>query len=247
MPYIKETYVTGAVIEVTKKFTYTYKGKATKRSPKAKETPETQKKQNEGIAIKKLRRLINANFKYGDYHLVLNYKKECRPKTPEEAKDDLEKFFRKMRTAYKKQGKQFKYVATTEYGKNSLHHHLVINCIDIKIINDIWKHGRPGLFPLDNTGQYEQLASYLIKQTKETFNDPNRQVHKKRWCASTNLEQPEPIIEIVKANSWREDPKPVKGYMIEKCYSDVNDITGYPYQFYNMVKIDAYKRRRAEE
>ncbi|MCC5467655.1 rolling circle replication-associated protein [Pelosinus baikalensis] len=246
MPYIKETYITGAVTEVTKKFTFTYKGKATKRSPKTKETPESQKKQNEGIAIKKLRRLINANFGYGDYHLVLDYKPECRPKTPQEAKENLEKFLRKMRAAYKKLGKVFKYVATTEFGERAWHHHLVINCVDIKIISDIWENGRPKLFPLDKTGQYKQLASYIIKQTRKTFNDPKRQVHKKRWCPSSNLIKPEPIIEIVKASSWREDPKPQKGYMISEQYSGTNDITGYQYQFYSMVKIDAYKGRQAK-
>ena len=249
MPYIKETYVTGAVIEVTKKFTFTYQGKATQRSPKTQKTPESQKKQNEGIAIKKLRRSINANFGYGDYHIVLNYEPRYRPKTPQEAKENLEKFLRGMRTAYKKRGKVFKYVATTEFGERAWHHHLIINCVDIDVmmISDIWEYGRPGLFPLDKTGQYKQLASYIIKQTRETFNDPKRQVHKKRWCSSTNLIKPEPIIEIVKASSWREDPKPIEGYMMTEHYSGTNDITGYQYQFYNMVKIDAYKRRRAEE
>lgn len=242
MPYIKETYITGAVTEVTKKFTYTYKGKTTKRNPKTQETPESQKKQNEGIAIKKLRRLINANFGYGDYHIVLDYELKYRPKTPQEAKENLEKFLRGARAVCKKQGKVFKYVATTEFGERAWHHHLVINCTDIAILSDVWEHGRQKLFPLDRTGQYKQLASYIIKQTRKTFNDPKRQVHKKRWCSSTNLIKPQPIIEIVKANSWREDPKPAKGYMIDERYSGINDITGYPYQFYNMVKIDAYKR-----
>lgn len=247
MPHIKETYITGAVTEVTKKFTYTYKGKATKRNPKTQVTPESQKKQNEGIAIKKLRRLINTNFGYGDYHIVLDYELENRPKTPQEAKENLEKFLRGARAAYKKQGKVFKYIATTEFGERAWHHHLVINCVGINTaiisdISDIWEHGRLKLFPLNRTGQYKQLASYIIKQTRKTFNDPKRQVHKKRWCSSTSLIRPEPIIEIVKANSWREDPKPKKGYVLTEHYSGTNDITGYQYQFYSMVKIDAYKK-----
>lgn len=237
MPYVKETYITGAVIETIKKFTYTCKNKKMNRQPKENPTSEIQKKFNEKQAIKKLRRLINNNFKYGDAHVVLSYASEHKPATPQQAKENLEKFIRKLRTVYKQQAKILKYVATTEYGKNSLHHHLIINAVELNTITRLWQYGRPNITPLDRSGQYEKLANYLVKQTSKTFNDPERQVHKKRWCASSSLIVPQPIIEIISASSWTKYPKTPKGYKLEKCYADVHDITGYPFQFYSMVKI----------
>ena len=60
---------------------------------------------NQRNAEKNLRRLLNANFKKNDIHLVLTYRKDERP-TPEESKEYLRKFLRDMRKIFKKKIQQ---------------------------------------------------------------------------------------------------------------------------------------------
>lgn len=242
MAYIKKTYETGNVIEIYKVHNVRFQSKKKKpmpRAPKEKETPEAQKRINEKHAMAKLRRIINKNFKYGDAHVVLGYLPGNRPNDKTEAKTNVEKFLRKLRGLYKKSGAELKYICVSEYGQKTIHHHLVISEANknIDLIIEAWTHGRPQLFPLDKSGQYENLANYLVKETSATFNDPERKIHAKRWCASANLERPVAEVEKVRADSWREYPKPLEGYYIDKVFTGFNPITGYPYQFCSMVKI----------
>lgn len=238
MPYIEEIVIAGKTIEVSKKHSYRYAGKRIPRGPNKSPTPEDVKKINERNAETHLRRLINTNFRYQDIHLVLTYRRDNRPDTPETAKADLEQFLRKLRNHFKKRGKNLKYIAVTEYKSKAIHHHLIINSMDTRHLTEIWPHGQPRPTYLDSSGQYGQLASYLIKETSKTFNTEDS-VHGKRWCASKNLEQPKITKRIISAQSWQKEPKTKKGYVIEKgsIRSGVSEITGYPYQFYRMIKI----------
>lgn len=238
MPYIEETVITGKIIEISKRYSSRYQKKGITRSCNIEKTQEAQKKVNERNAETRLRWLINTNFGYQDIHLVLTYKRENRPETPEDAKTDLEKFLRKLRNHYKKLGKELKYIAVTEYKNGAIHHHLIINSIDTRCLTELWQHGQPRPTYLDNSGQYSNLASYLIKETRKTFDSPEG-THKKRWCASKNLKQPEIIKKIIPVNSWRKEPKAKKGYVLEinSIRSGIHELTGYPYQFYSMVKI----------
>jgi hypothetical protein len=237
MPYIKEIVIAGKTIEVSQRYSCRNIDKKIPRSENKNETPKDVKKINERNSETNLRRLINTNFKYQDIHLVLTYKRENRPGTPQEAKRDLERFLRKLRTYYKKHDDELKYIAVTEYENKSIHHHLVINSMDTRDLTELWKHGQPHPTYLERNGQYGKLASYLIKETNKTFNTDNG-VHGKRWCASKNLQQPKIIKKIVSANSWKKDPKPKKGYYIEEKRSGYHEATGYPFQFYIMVKLD---------
>ena len=237
MPYLKYTFITGKVIEIEKKHTIKYRAKSKTRSAKKLTTSESQKIINENNAIKKLRRIINANFGYRDFHITLGYEVSQRPADREAAIKDMDNFIKRLRNVFKKASKVLKYVFACEYGINSIHHHIIIPNIEPELIQKIWSKGRIHITPLDKTGQYEQLASYIIKQTRKTFNNQERQLFKKRFCSSTNLIRPEPIIEVVTADSWKEDPIPEKGYVITRCRSGVDDFTGYPYQSYVMVQI----------
>ena len=238
MPYYKEIAFCGNVIEVSNIHSLREVGKKIPRGENKAPTPADVREVNKRNAITKLRRLINLNFKYQDIHLVLTYRRSRRPQTPEDAKKDLEEFLRKLRAYFKKRSLELKYVAVTEYKNAAIHHHLIINSMDTRDLTDMWPHGQPRPTYLDKTGQYGQLASYLIKETSKTFNSPGR-VHGKRWCASKNLKQPKIVKRIVPANTWRKDPKPMKGYYIEKdsVQSGRHEHTGYPYQFYRMLKI----------
>lgn len=248
--YIKKSIFAGMTLEVEKTYTIKYKSKKVTKSANINHTPENMKKVNERNAAKKLRWQINTNFRSGDYHLILTYRPEERALNPEEARKDLKRFLEKLRSHYKKMGLALKYVAVAEYGKVSMHFHLVVNGgILPEEINRIWGHGRVGLRVLDDSGDYIKLAAYLIKQTSKTYNDPEKAVFRKRWCSSRNLKKPEIKPEIVKADSWRETPKVPQGYMLiaDSVEYGVSEITGYPYQYYRAIKIsDKPKKGRRE-
>lgn len=231
-------YVAGATIEIYKTYSARY-GKKIARGKNINTTPEDVKKQNAKLAEDNLRRLINHNFCYKDIHLVLTYRKDERP-DPQTAKKHLSKFIRDLRKKYQKQGKELKYIVVTEYEGKAIHHHMIINKCkdDIGILADLWQFGRPHTTLLDSSGNYAALASYFIKETNRTFLKEDSPI-KKRWSCSRNLERVEPIVEVVKADSWRERPSTKKGYIIEtdSIINGVSEVTGYPYQFYRMVKI----------
>lgn len=245
--YIKKTFYTGKIIEIEKIFTFRYKGKKTTRGANTQTTNEKQAKVNERNAAKRLRRLINTNFNEDSYHVVLTYDPAKRAECPEEAKRDLANFWRRMKTACKKAGTVLKYICVSEYGAKSMHHHCVLDCgLDVKVIQACWVCGRIKAFPLDDTGDYSKLAGYLIKQTCKTFRDPEKCVHKKRYCCSKNLVQPEMKVEVVKADSWREDPVVPKGWSLVKDSLDmgVSEETGYPYQYYALIKLEEKFKRK---
>lgn len=239
--YIKKIYIAGVTIEIEKTYSGRY-GKKIQRSKNENPTPQDVQKVNERKACDELRRSINHNFTYKDLFITLTYQRKYRP-TPAEAKARLEKFIRNLRKEYKKHGKELKYIKVTEYGTEeepkAIHHHLIINNIDFAVITDLWTWGRPHCTMLDATGDYSNLANYIIKETRLSFGK-KRHPYAKRWTPSRNLEKVEPIIEVVEARKWRKEPVSVKGYVIDvdSIRSGVSDVTGYPYQFYRMIKID---------
>lgn len=242
LPYIEEIAFCGNTIEINKKHSYRY-DKKIPRGPNKNPTPDDVKKVNERNAITRLRRLINTNFGFRDIHLVLTYKRENRPQTQQDAKKDLDKFMRRLRTYFQKRNMVLKYIAVTEYKNKAIHHHLIISSMDTRDLIDLWPHGQPRPTYLDNTGQYGQLASYLIKETSKTFNSEDS-IHGKRWCASKNLQQPKIIRRIISAKSWKKEPKAKKGYYIEKnsIRTGTHELTGFHFQFYRMIKIPEKER-----
>lgn len=173
MPYVERVTKAGNTIEIERYFTSRYKKKGISRGDKVKPTKEEQEKVNTRQAERKLRILINANYGYGDYHLVLDYiRRKGEPdRTPEQMRQDVDVFLRECRKEYRKAGLEFKYIHVMEIGKKGArHHHLVVNKIDTEILQRCWYkayegHNRVKVFPLDDSGNYAELASYLIKYT----------------------------------------------------------------------------------
>ena len=170
--YFKTTVIAGKTIEVMKG--YKRRVAKGKRAEKNRLTPEEMDKVNQKNAAKKLRWTIAANFQGGDFHVVLTYLRENR-KTPEEAKKIVNKFIRAMRKEYKKVGAEFKYIHVTEYQNTSIHHHIIINNLEyVNVtgwVKKHWEYGRPKFTVLDDTGNYQKLADYLIKETSKTFRE----------------------------------------------------------------------------
>lgn len=207
-------------------------------------SPEEIQKANMKQAAKRLARLINANFRPGDVHVTLTYRKENRP-DPQEAQKNLEDFRKAMRKKYRKAGKELRWIAVTEYKSKAIHHHMIINNINdgvfttMDYIRELWKgRGSPKFVQLYDDAEYTQLADYLIKETEKTFRDPDSPV-KQRYSCSRNLVQPKVTRKDKKIKGdWEQEPKSREGYYIVKdsLYNSVDKL-GYAYQRYVMVKL----------
>lgn len=73
MPYCKRTVIAGSVIEHKKMMTPRVHSKGVTRKPNHAKTGDAQARCNERKSEENLRWTINANYKAGDYHVVLHY------------------------------------------------------------------------------------------------------------------------------------------------------------------------------
>ena len=104
--------------------------KAGGRRPKAKPTPEAQKKLNKRISKNKLIRLLNANFTADDLSFDLTYTDENHPDSDEQALSDVKNFLRRLNRLRKRRGlSDLKYIYVPAKGERGgrYHHHLVLN------------------------------------------------------------------------------------------------------------------------
>ena len=136
-------------------------------------------------------------------------------------------------------------MAVTAYGeRGAIHHHMVISGMDYRDLQSVWPHGRVIVSPLDDTGNYWRLAHYYVGQLRTS---PDGEAIKgKRWSSSKNLRRPPPKTEVREARTWRDEPKPINGYYIDKdsVENGVCPLTGEAYQFYRMVRIPPEKRQK---
>lgn len=147
-----------------------------------------------------------------------------------------------MRAVFKAEGQELKYIHVTEHLRSTIHHHLIVQHCDPRIISRLWKkepsHLRASFHPLDGSGQYKKLAEYLIKETSKTFRS-GESAYRKRWCESKNLIHPKPKTKKINAQKWRSAPVPKKGYIIEtdSVETGVNPFTGLVWQRYSMIRV----------
>lgn len=248
MPYIESICKAGKTIEVERYYTARFGCRGQRRSQKVKPTPEEQKKINDRLAEKKLRRLINENFTEGDYHLVLSYKRDKGEpyREAEDMKEDIRKFLRTLRREYKIRGQDLKYIHVSETGqRGARHHHLIINEIPPAVIQKCWPHGRIHVNPLDRTGNYRDLAAYLVKQTSKAIKT-EEELQGKRWNSSKNLRHPEPEKRIITERAWYRSEARVPAKYKGKYVIDPDSISigvtspeyyGYGYIRFTMVML----------
>lgn len=238
MPYIYKEYRAGSTVEVYKTYSARY-GRNLPRGPNCNPTSDAVKKNNERIAEMKLRLLLNENFRKGDLFILLTYAEA--PDT-EQAQKELAKFIRSVRAKCKAAGQELRYISVTEYLSTRIHHHIVMNSIDPRILQDIW--GDRGQVRSEQLygNDFAGLAAYLIKETSKTFRQPDAP-SRKRWNQSKNLRQPKTIVRVISAKRWAGEPKARKGYVLITD-SIVNDVSpfGIPYQHYRMVAVTEKRR-----
>ena len=246
--YLQKTWIYGNRIEVRKYHTFRYGVKGERRQKRKKPTPEQLELANENASRNRLRRLMVNNFGPEDLHVTLTYRKEERP-TPEESRELLRKFFRKMRTYYRQHGQDFKWILVKEDADNKeMQHSIVMNGTTEALVfmRKAWPHGGVHIVPLYDNKNYSGLAEYFTKETKETYkrHKENGEPYRTRYSCSRNLQQPIEKTEVIKAASWRKEVKvppalQAKGYQIEKGteYNGV-DLMGYVFQTYTFIKYD---------
>lgn len=214
-----------------------------KRGARKKATAEAMQRENQRRKVRWLRMLILANFREGDFHLTLSYRKDQRPAGAEDAQQRIQRFLRQLRREYRKAGIELRYIYVTEIGsRGSCHHHLLLQNLPelMELVRKYWTYGHEDYKPLYEDGAFEKLAEYLAKkETKEEV--PGTSYHRSR-----NLVLPKEKKETVHAKVWAWDPKPKKGYYIikESIKNGENPVTGYPYQEYIQKRIKDPGRRR---
>lgn len=145
---------------------------------------------NEREAIRRLARIINCNFGCGDLWITLKYSDDRLPASYEEAKKEITKFLRKIRTAYRADtGKNLRYIITTSQEnprtgeKARLHHHIVMDRIAYEFLCRHWPQDEISYTIMDNRGDHTAMARYMIQ------NAP-KEADKKKWSTSQGLKKP---------------------------------------------------------
>lgn len=237
--FIREICIAGAVIDVTMK--YSARAPRKQRGENRNPSREAVMKNNDRLAIKKLTRLMNANFYPGDLHITLTYSGEAP--SAADAKKEAENFRRRMKREYEKQGKEFRWIEVTEYHNHRIHHHMAVSYIDQEIIAKQWKAGHVRSVTLDRSRNYRKLAEYFLKETTKTMREPGGET-KQRWSASRNLVRPIIKREMIEPKAMYEKPRALKGYEI--ITGSVNQFThpftGIEHLEYMMMSKDPVPR-----
>ena len=246
MAYVEDIFDINRWREHEVKFEGRYGKKGEHRSERKKATPEQIRRQNEKNRLRRLTRVIRANFDEGDLFLTIKYKRGDRPGVEKFSKD-FKAFRTKLGRLYKKAGEPMKYVYRMEIGKNGgAHIHLIINRaegISLKDIQDKWEHGRINAQTLYREGGFAQLAEYILKAPEWTQAQQFTmflEEGKRMWAFNTsrNLIRPQPKRKAFKRRTVekmiREGIKPKDGYRVipESVEYGVNPYTGMSYLRY---------------
>lgn len=170
-------------IEIEEKHTGRYGAPGMKRAKRKKPTPEQMERQNQWKKEKAIRHLLKENFDEHDYWITLTYKKDMRPETQAQAKEQVQKFLRKMRDQYKKRNVPLRYIAAIEIGsRGGIHCHIVMNRIEggDVLVAKHWPHGHAAFSLLYLEGGFRKLANYIAKNTSS----------RKWYSRSRNLRKP---------------------------------------------------------
>lgn len=209
--YKRYVTVAGKTILIREVASARVRTKGQQRKPKSNPTPEAVAKVNYRIAVRNLTALINANFKEYDLHLSMTY---SDIPTPEEAMKRLKKFKTNMRGWCRRNGMEWKMIDVYGEGTQSgrPHHHAVTSNVPIEVLQKYWPWGYIHQTPLDDTGNYEELAKYLLKNAQEA--KETGAPRKRRFCCTRTVITPQTRVEEMSAAEIRHDLKPWKGYYI---------------------------------
>lgn len=192
-------------------------------------TKETQKKINLRNAQKRLARLMNANFGRGD---LLAHLTEATGCTEEQAARDARNFVARLRTRFRRAGKELKYIYVIEEtgeGPRKRHHiHMALTggVLGRDEIEQLWGKG---LARVDRVQAQEKgltgFAQY-ITQRKTT----QEKLLKRRWACSKNLRKPQETVSSRKFS--RRDARQIA----EAAQSSARTLFAKKYPGYRLVE-----------
>ncbi len=218
--WVIRTYKAGLIGE---KIKYWVPGKKPSRSKRVIKSDIRKQQQNENDAIKRVARIINANFVPNDAFDALTYSdpewlrlfggipsdvswEERRDLIYKIAEHELELALRRFRYACKKAGIECRYLAITSDmdGETQepvrIHHHVIVSQEARELLGCAWKAGfveRAGIWQEDD---HFGLAKYLMDQVR-------RIPDAKKYKRSRNLMIPEPTDRIAKGGREVQPPK----------------------------------------
>lgn len=206
--YVLKTIQSGIVVEQSTGYAPQEKRK---RSPRITSHDREKKSKNRRATIRKLARLVSANFTKVDVVCTLTYAPAFFPGkgmpaglTEEQqqvyvrkaAEKQLRLFFDRLRSRCKKNGVALLYIGVTSdtdgYSKESVrvHHHVIINKAASEYVEDVWKKGFVQCDCFKPNGDNRSIAAYFISQVQSDW-------HAKSYVASRNLNKPITTISIV--------------------------------------------------
>lgn len=234
--YIRTEYAAGNVKEIQKSHRFPCQiegGKVVRsRKPKEKATTTAMQRWNDKQRKKKIARKANANFGKGDLYLTLTYRPDERP---DEAGADrkFKNFKAALRNRFRKAGKEFKWIGTTEIGeRGAIHHHMLMTRWNATEVAELWqRYGGNAHVQVVYSADLTSLGEYLAKEPRSG---------KKTYSCSRNLVDAKVSKKRVSANSWRKSPSIPEGWkLVPESYEiGINPVTGYGYQYYRVVKLN---------
>lgn len=245
MAYVKRVTKAGERIRIEKYYTSRYgsKGKCT-RSQNFGKSPEAVTIRNRRYAKMKADDIFNENFRAGDLTITFTFEPDKRPKSTDELKDIWSKYLRKVRKAYKKAGKVFKWMKGIDTNEKNPHIHAAFSAIDISLLPE-WEYGKIHINPVDKR-EHHTFGSYVYKQGKET--DEKKRLEGceiQSYSHSRNLVIPVPDYEYISNDHWAEEPRAPKGYYVVKdsIQNWEDEVNGYKHQSYIILPLPFSKRR----
>ena len=88
---------------------------------------------------------------------------------------------------------------------------------------------------LYDEGGFRKLAEYLSKTP-----DEENKMKESRYSCSKNLKIPVAEEKVYKRKTWSDEPKPPKGYYLDKetYHEGINPVTGYKYRRYILIRLN---------
>lgn len=222
------------------------------------ESTKAQRLLNHRNSQERVVRIANCNFGEGDALLTCTYGAGQGEDSDARALKTVQSFIKKLSRAWKKKGKELKYIYTIEKTESHAngrryHLHILLNAagLDRDWIESLWKHGAC------NTRRYQYqeehfggLAGYM-----KIYKDNQTKATKRAWVASRNLKKPmkttsDHKFSVARMEKMARAMEMDARYIVEKAYPGmrcVKDVICRRSEFVPGVYMYARMRRQDAE
>lgn len=216
--WVIRTYRSGMIGE---KIKYWVPGEKPSKSERRLRTDIRHQQRNEANAVKRMTRLVHANFTGDGAEIVLTYDDEHMERLEtvcagsEDFEDalyhaghkELRLWLRRARRACAAEGVEFRYIAVTSDrdGKTGdmvrVHHHVIVNEEAAEIVIGKWGRGITKKKLLSSEPDKMEFVGYLLQQVRRSVPD------EKKYIPSRNLAHPQPKDRICEGKAEIQLPR----------------------------------------